>query len=71
MSSEWTARDMHALGTHHAQVETERDLEATMATLVEDPVYELWPVGLRMQGRDRVTRRMAFGLCPGAPVRPN
>jgi hypothetical protein len=56
VSSEWTARDMHALGTHHAQVETERDLEATMATLVEDPVYELWPVGLRMQGRDRVTR---------------
>jgi hypothetical protein len=47
---------MYALGSHHAQVETEGDLEATMATLVEDPIYELWPVGLRMQGRSQVVR---------------
>jgi hypothetical protein len=47
---------MLELGTHHATVETECDLEATMDTLVADPVYEFWPAGRRMTGRDAVRR---------------
>jgi hypothetical protein len=45
-----------ALGMNHAEVETAGELEATMATLVPDPVYEFFPVGLRMRGTDPVRR---------------
>lgn len=34
----------------HAAAETEGDLEATLATLDPDPVYELQPVGLEVRG---------------------
>lgn len=47
---------MHQLGTRHARLEAEQDLEGTMATLVEDPVYEFHPIGLRMRGRPLVRR---------------
>ncbi len=36
----------------HAAAETEGDLEATLATLDPDPVYELQPVGLEVRGMD-------------------
>ena len=52
----WTLADMLALGTRHATVEAACDLEATMATLVAEPVYEFWPSGLRMQGGALVRR---------------
>lgn len=55
-NADWTAEAMHALGTRHATAEAEGDLEATMATLVEEPVYEFWPMGKRMVGRDAVLR---------------
>ena len=56
MSEPFSVEDMHALGSHHAAVEAAGDMEATLATLVDDPVYELLPVGLRMQGREQVRR---------------
>ncbi len=56
MAGTWTAADMHALGTRHAELEAQGDLEGTMATLVEDPSYEFWPAGLRMAGREQVRR---------------
>ncbi len=56
MASIWTAADMHALGTRHAELEAQGDLEGTLATLVEDPSYEFWPAGLRMAGREQVRR---------------
>ncbi len=56
MASTWTAADMHALGTRHAELEGQGDLEGTLATLVEDPSYEFWPAGLRMAGRAQVRR---------------
>ncbi len=56
MASTWTAADMHALGTRHAELEAQGDLEGTMATLVDDPSYEFWPAGLRMAGREQVRR---------------
>ncbi len=34
----------------HAAAETEGDLEATLATLDPDPVYELQPIGLEVRG---------------------
>jgi hypothetical protein len=52
----WTADDMLELGRRHARIETARDLEGTMATLVAEPVYELWPLGRRMHGQEQVRR---------------
>jgi hypothetical protein len=55
-ASTWDAQAMLELGTRHAQLEAEGRLDEVMATLVADPVYEFWPVGLRMRGRDLVRR---------------
>ena len=55
-SGEWTAESMYALGMRHATAEAEGDLEATMATLVDEPVYEFWPMGKKMVGTDAVLR---------------
>ncbi|MFK7895540.1 MAG: hypothetical protein AB8G23_06870 [Myxococcota bacterium] len=52
----WTAEAMRELGERHARVETAGDLDATMATLVESPVYDFWPIGRRATGRDQVLR---------------
>ena len=48
--------DVERIGTAHALIETERDLEGTMATLVDDPVYEFYPVGGVLRGREGVRR---------------
>lgn len=56
MAKMWTAEQMHELGTRHAQLEADGDLDGVMATLVEDPVYEFWPIGLRARGREAVRR---------------
>lgn len=47
---------MRKLGALHAALEAESKLDEVMATLIDDPVYEFWPVGLRMRGRDQVRR---------------
>ena len=52
----WTTEAMHELGTRHATLEAEGDLDGTMATLVAVPVYEFWPAGKRMVGADAVRR---------------
>lgn len=52
----WDAQAMLELGTRHARLEAEGKLDLVMDTLVADPVYEFWPVGLRMRGRDQVRR---------------
>ncbi|MBJ18965.1 MAG: hypothetical protein GY910_06215 [bacterium] len=52
----WTSEKMLELGTRHATLETEGDLDGTMATLIEHPIYEFWPIGKRMVGRERVRR---------------
>ncbi len=61
MSSEETGgagsrEAMYALGMKHATLEAEGDLDGTMATLIDVPVYEFWPMGKRMTGRDQVMR---------------
>jgi hypothetical protein len=40
----------------HAEAEAAGDLDATMATLDPDPVYELQPIGRRLVGRDGARR---------------
>jgi hypothetical protein len=56
MAGQWSAENMRALGSRHAQLEAERDLDGVMATLVADPVYEFWPIGLRARGQDSIRR---------------
>ena len=61
MSSEETGgagsrEAMYALGMKHAMLEAGGDLDGTMATLIDVPVYEFWPMGKRMTGRDQVMR---------------
>jgi len=56
MNRKWTAEDMRELGVRHATIETEGDLEGTMATLVEDPVYDFWPIGRRARGQQQIRR---------------
>jgi hypothetical protein len=40
-----------AVAHAHAAAEAEGDIEETMATLDDDPVYELQPMGLALRGR--------------------
>jgi len=54
--SSWTNEMMQEVGTRHATLEGAGDLDGTMATLVEVPVYEFWPMGKKMVGGDRVRR---------------
>ena len=56
MDRAWSAERMLELGTRHADLEARGDLEGLMATLVANPVYDFHPLGMRMEGGDRVRR---------------
>jgi ketosteroid isomerase-like protein len=45
---------MAELLERHARYEYASDIEATMATVSEEPVWEFHPLGLRAEGRDAV-----------------
>ena len=45
-----TLESLVAIAHRHASAESEGDLAGTLATLEPEPVYELYPVGLRMTG---------------------
>ena len=45
-----TIAELTAIAHRHAAAEADGDLAATLATLEPEPVYELYPVGLRMTG---------------------
>lgn len=45
---------VRALAREHSRAEDVRDLAATMATLVAEPVYEFQPTGRIMRGRELV-----------------
>ena len=47
---------MVAVALAHAAAEAAGDLDQTMATLDEDPVYEMLPRGVRLRGRDAARR---------------
>jgi len=47
---------MVAVARAHAAAERDGNIDATMATLDDDPVYELQPIGLTFRGRDAARR---------------
>ncbi|HXZ61509.1 MAG TPA: hypothetical protein VEG62_02120 [Acidimicrobiales bacterium] len=51
-----TTADLVAVARAHAQAEAEDDLATVLATLEDDPVYELQPVGLVLRGMDLAKR---------------
>jgi hypothetical protein len=52
--SEAARSAMRELGMRHAMLEGQGDLEGTMDTVGDEPIYEFWPAGRRMAGRDAV-----------------
>jgi hypothetical protein len=56
MSSGWNVARMIELGHRHAQLEAEKKLELVMETMIEEPVYEFYPLGKMMRGGERVRR---------------
>jgi hypothetical protein len=56
MASEWNVARMIELGHRHAQLEADKKLEPLMETMVDEPVYEFHPLGMKMRGGDRVKR---------------
>ena len=54
-----------AVAHAHAAAEAADDLETTLATLDDDPVYELLPMGVAFRGRDaaRVYYEHSSGRC--------
>ncbi|MDB5397617.1 MAG: hypothetical protein JWM91_5123 [Rhodospirillales bacterium] len=51
----------------HAEAEGSFDMAGTLATLEADPVYDLFPVGLRMVGMDRARRYYEHYFAEVAP----
>ncbi|MFD0002588.1 hypothetical protein ACFVJ4_09195 [Streptomyces sp. NPDC127178] len=51
-----SADEMRELMMAHSTCETDTDLQGTMNTLVENPVYEFHPARLRLEGREKVER---------------
>lgn len=49
-----TIEDMKALVQKHAAMEEKHDLDGVLATLVENPVYEIYPAGLKLEGKDNI-----------------
>lgn len=49
-----TIENMKSLVKKHADLETKHDLEGVLATLVEDPVYEIYPARLKLQDKENV-----------------
>ena len=47
---------LESLAWAHAAAEADADMDATLATLVDDPVYEFQPTGLVLSGMDRIRR---------------
>ena len=62
-----TIAELTAIARRHAAAETDGDLAATLATLEPDPVYELYPVGLRMTGLPLAQRYYAHFFAHVAP----
>lgn len=59
-----TLQEMEELLALHEKAEFDLDLDATLATLVDNPVYELPSLGWHIAGRDAVRetyRRLLFG----------
>lgn len=49
-----TIENMKQLVQQHATLETQHDVEGVLATLVENPLYEIYPARLKLQGKENV-----------------
>lgn len=56
MSDIWTVEKMYELGTRHARIEAEKKLDDLMATMIENPLYEFYPIRKKLHGTDNVRR---------------
>jgi hypothetical protein len=59
--------ELTAIAHRHAAAEADGDLDATLATFDSEPVYELYPVGLRMTGLALARRYYAHFFANVAP----
>lgn len=60
-TSKFTVDQLETYLDAHAQAEFALDIDATMATVIENPFYELHPMGYRIEGAEAVAemyRRM-------------
>lgn len=55
MQSTMTIEDMKKLVQKHSDFEAKKDLQGVLSTLVEDPVYEIYPAQLKLQGKKNVS----------------
>jgi hypothetical protein len=55
-----TFDEFAAIAERHSNAEAEDDLVTTLATLDDEPVYELHPVGRRLVGREKTERYYAW-----------
>lgn len=49
-----TIEEMKKLVQKHAALESSHDVEGVLGTLVEDPVYEIYPSRLKLEGKENV-----------------
>jgi hypothetical protein len=49
-----TIEEMKKLVQTHANLEENHDLEGVLATLVENPLYEIFPARLKLEGKENV-----------------
>ena len=49
-----TIQEMKVLVQKHADLESKHDLEGVLATLVEDPIYEIYPMRLKLEGKENI-----------------
>jgi hypothetical protein len=62
-----TVAELTAIAHRHAAAEADGDLAATLATLEAEPVYELYPIGLRMTGLPLARRYYTHFFAEVAP----
>lgn len=51
-----TKEKLSALADKRFQVSGSRDVDTTMSLLIGEPVYEIYPIGLRLAGQENVRR---------------
>lgn len=49
-----TIEEMKKLVQKHADLEEKHDIEGVLKTLVENPVYEIYPAGLKLESKENV-----------------
>jgi hypothetical protein len=54
MSTEFGVEQKLELITRHAACEVRSDWDGALATMIDQPYYEFYPLGLRVRGRDAV-----------------